>query len=140
MQKILCGNLTADPGSVPLINTYFLHPAVGGCATTGQINAAAPQFKAKIDAMASANGIIRPCICWSWTRSAPRRASLARVRSAAYEGLLRYEVDKIAALPHAVVYVEAGYSDANSVSYTAPRAERGGRPARSAASTPTTPT
>ena len=36
-----------------------------------------------------------------------------------WETDLRYEVDTIAALPHAVAYVEAGYSDANSPSYTA---------------------
>ncbi len=36
-----------------------------------------------------------------------------------YEALLRYEVDRFATLPHAVVYLEAGYSDANSAAYAA---------------------
>jgi endoglucanase len=32
---------------------------------------------------------------------------------------VRYEVDKIASLPHTVVYVEGGYADSNSPRYTA---------------------
>jgi endoglucanase len=36
-----------------------------------------------------------------------------------WEADLRYEIDKLSALPHTVVYVEAGYSDSNSVGYTA---------------------
>jgi hypothetical protein len=32
-----------------------------------------------------------------------------------WESLLRYEIEKVAALPHVVAYVEGGYSDANSV-------------------------
>ena len=32
---------------------------------------------------------------------------------------LRYEINRIRALPHTVVYGEAGYSDANSPRYTA---------------------
>jgi endoglucanase len=37
----------------------------------------------------------------------------------AWEAALRYEVDQAATLPHAVVYAEAGYSDANRPGYTA---------------------
>jgi endoglucanase len=33
--------------------------------------------------------------------------------------MIRYEVTTLAALPHAVSYVEAGYSDANTPAYTA---------------------
>ena len=36
-----------------------------------------------------------------------------------WEADLRYEINRIRALPHTVVYVEAGYSDANSPRYTA---------------------
>ena len=28
-------NLTADPGTVPIFNTYFMHPVLGGCPTPG---------------------------------------------------------------------------------------------------------
>jgi endoglucanase len=119
VRKILCNNLTADPGSVPVINTYFLHPAAGGCATTGQINAAASLFKRRIDAVASASGD-RPAVYLLELDAIGSSSCFARKGSlSAYEGLLRYEVDKLAGLPHTVVYVEAGYSDSNSVNYTA---------------------
>jgi endoglucanase len=36
-----------------------------------------------------------------------------------WEGDIRYEIDKLAALPHTVVYIEGGYSDAASPRYTA---------------------
>jgi endoglucanase len=36
-----------------------------------------------------------------------------------WEADLRYEIDKMRALPHTVVYVEAGYSDSNTARYTA---------------------
>jgi endoglucanase len=38
---------------------------------------------------------------------------------AAWERMLRYEVDQMATLKHAVVYIEGGYSDANSPRYAA---------------------
>jgi endoglucanase len=45
---------------------------------------------------------------------------MARIGSlGTWERYLRHEVDQISALPHAVVYLEAGYSDSNSVGYTA---------------------
>ncbi len=37
----------------------------------------------------------------------------------AWERMLRYEVDRIASLRHAVVYIEGGYSDSNNPSYAA---------------------
>jgi endoglucanase len=36
-----------------------------------------------------------------------------------YEADLRYEINQISALPHAVVYIEGGYSDSNAPGYTA---------------------
>jgi endoglucanase len=36
-----------------------------------------------------------------------------------WEADIRYEIDKVAALPHTVAYVEAGYSDSNDPAYTA---------------------
>jgi endoglucanase len=36
-----------------------------------------------------------------------------------WESYLRYEIDQVSALPHTLVYVEGGYSDGNSVAYTA---------------------
>jgi endoglucanase len=36
-----------------------------------------------------------------------------------WEADIRYEIDRVSALPHTVVYIEGGYSDANSPEYTA---------------------
>src|SRR5579863_1488898 len=56
VHKLLCVNLTADPGSVPLIGTYFMHGALGGCSSTAQINAYMPLFKSRVDAFVKAVG------------------------------------------------------------------------------------
>ena len=41
-------------GSIPIINTYFLHADAQVAQTPGQLSAAGPTFKAQIDAMAAA--------------------------------------------------------------------------------------
>ena len=33
VQRLFCHNFTADPGAIPIITTYFLHPAVSACPT-----------------------------------------------------------------------------------------------------------
>lgn len=119
VNKIFCGNLTADPGSIPIINTYFVHAALGGCATRAQIAAAMPAFRRRIDEMAAATGN-HPAVYFLETDALGSSACFAREGSlGAYEAMLRYEVDRMASLPHTVVYLEAGYSDANTVGYTA---------------------
>ncbi len=119
VQKIFCHNMQADPGTVLLVNTYFLHPNLGHCPDARQIRAATPRFKRQINEMAAATGN-RPAVyllefdaigsshCYVKMHDLPQ-----------YLGLLRYEAEKIAALPHTIVYEEAGYSDANSARYTA---------------------
>ncbi|MGI8865061.1 MAG: glycoside hydrolase family 6 protein [Solirubrobacteraceae bacterium] len=119
VNKIFCQNLTADPGSVPIITTYFAHPALGGCASSGEIAAAMPTFRRRIDEMADGTGN-HPAVFLLELDALGSSSCMARSGSlSAWEGMLRYEVNRIGALPHTVVYIEAGYSDANSVSYTA---------------------
>ncbi len=48
------------------------------------------------------------------TRGVQKMGSLPQ-----WEADLRYEINAMQALPHTVVYVEGGYSDSNSVAYTA---------------------
>jgi endoglucanase len=118
-EKILCQNMTADPGSVPIFNTYFLHATLGGAPTPAQITGYAPLFRARVDAMAAAIDR-RPAVVLlevdglGSTRGVLKMGSLPQ-----WEGDLRYEINAMAALPHTVVYVEGGYSDSNSVRYTA---------------------
>jgi endoglucanase len=117
--KLFCQIAASDPGSVPIISTYFLHPNLGGCATTKQINAYMPRFKAQINAMVRATGrhpavylleldALGSSVCMSRGGSMP-----------AWEAALRYEMHAVQSLPHTVVYIEGGYSDSNSVGYTA---------------------
>jgi hypothetical protein len=99
--KLLCHNLTADPGTVPIITTYLMHPVLGGCASTAQIDAYMPLFESRVNAVGSSS-----CMA--------RHHSLS-----AWERMLRYEVDAMATLPHGVVYIEGGYSDSNTPRYAA---------------------
>jgi endoglucanase len=117
--KIFCSNLAADPGSIPIFNTYFLHADLGGCPSPGQIRGDMPTFHRRVDEMAAAVGR-HPAVFLLEVDGLGSTACIAEHGSLpAWEDALRYEVDKMAGLPHTVVYLEAGYSDSNSVSYTA---------------------
>jgi endoglucanase len=118
-RKLFCHNFTADPGTVPVISTYFLHATLGGCPSTAQINAYAPTFKQQVNAVVDGTGT-RPVVYLLEIDGFGSSACIARHGALpAWESLIRYEVDRMATLPHAVVYVEAGYSDSNSARYTA---------------------
>ena len=118
-QKILCSNATADPGSIVAFNTYFLHPTLGGCANASQVQAYMPTFKRQINEMAAAIDR-RPALILAEIDALGSSACIARHGGLpAWEAALKYEVDTFEALPHTAVYVEGGYSDSNSVGYTA---------------------
>jgi hypothetical protein len=118
-QKVLCQNMTADRGTIPILSTDFLHATLGGSPTTAQMASYGSLFRARVDAMAHAIDR-RPAVVLveidgiGSTRGVAKMGSLAQ-----WEEDLRYEVNAMAALPHTVVYVEGGYSDSNSVGYTA---------------------
>jgi hypothetical protein len=119
VQKIFCTNVTADPGTIPIINTYFLHASLGGCPTSAQIEAAGPVFRRRVDEMVA--GIAnRPAVALLELDAIGSSSCIyAHGGMPAWEAALRYEIDAMQALPHTVVYVEAGYSDANTPRYTA---------------------
>ncbi|HEY3726855.1 MAG TPA: glycoside hydrolase family 6 protein [Solirubrobacteraceae bacterium] len=118
-QKLLCKNIAADPGSVPILNTYFLNPAAGHCPRPRAIRAASATFKRRVNEFVDAIDL-RPVVLLLETDSIGTSSCVQRVGSLGiWESLLRYEISKATGLPHAVVYTEAGYSDANSVGYTA---------------------
>jgi hypothetical protein len=117
-QKLFCRNLTADPGAVVIINTYFLHPTLGGCPTPAAIRAYMPLFRARVNAMAAGVGR-RPAVFLLELDAIGSSACVTRMHAMPeWEAALRYEMDAVRALPHTVVYLEGGYSDANSVAYT----------------------
>ena len=116
--KLFCQIAASDPGTVPIITTYFLHPNLGGCPTTAQIDAYMPRFEAQIDAMASATGS-HPAVYLLELDALGSSSCIARDGAMpAWEAALRFEMHAVQSLPHTVVYVEGGYSDSNSVKYT----------------------
>ncbi len=118
-QKIFCQALQADPGTIPIFTTYFLHETLGGSPTPAQVRAYMPLFKARVNAMARATGR-RPAVFLLELDAIGSSQGIARSGALPeWEAALRYEMDVMQALPHTVVYVEGGYSDSNSVAYTA---------------------
>jgi endoglucanase len=118
-QKLFCHNFTADPGAIPVITTYFLHAQLGSCPTAGQISAYAPTFEAQIDALAAATAH-RPVVFLLELDAVGSSACIAHDGGLGqWESLLRFEATTLGGLPHAVAYMEGGYSDANNASYAA---------------------
>lgn len=118
VHKILCDNMSADPGTVPIFTTYFLYQA-GYCETRSEIRAHRRTFQRQVDE--TAKGIDRrPAVMLleldaiGSSRCMVRKGSLGD-----WEADIRYEIDKLSALPHTVVYVEGGYADSNPPGYTA---------------------
>ncbi len=117
--KLFCHNFTADPGAIPIVNTYFLHADLGGCASNGRIAADRPAFDRRINELATATGH-RPVVFLLESDALGSSSCMSHHGSlGAWEAALRYEVDRLSALPHTVIYVEGGYSDSNSPQYTA---------------------
>jgi Glycosyl hydrolases family 6 len=118
-EKILCDNLTADPGTIPIFNTYFLHPVLGGCPTPKQVSDYMPLFESRVDAMAQAVGN-HPAVFLLELDAIGSSSCVTKMGAMPqWEAALRYEMKVMQSLPHTVVYVEGGYSDSNSVAYTA---------------------
>ncbi len=119
VRKVLCTNMMADPESIPLITTYFLHASLGGCPTPAQVSAYTPVFDRRVDEMAAATGRHPAVFLLELDAIGSSRCIAADGSLPGWEADLRYEIDAVRALPHTVVYVEAGYADANSPAYTA---------------------
>ena len=119
VRRLYCSVLSADPGSVPIISTYFLHAVLGACSSTAQIDAYAPRFRAQINAIAA--GVAdNPAVFVAEADATGSSSCMAEHGSlGAWESLMRYEDRTLEALPHTAVYMEGGYSDANSAAYAA---------------------
>jgi hypothetical protein len=106
VQNYLCRMQRTDPGAAAVITTYFVKHA--GCNSGDQ-----PNFRAEVDAVKAAVGNFPALIfveedaidtiCWRNPAAISGRAAL-----------LKYEIDQLSQLPHALLYVEGGTSDANS--------------------------
>jgi Glycosyl hydrolases family 6 len=118
-EKIFCQNMKADPGTIPIFNTYFLHAKLGGCPTPAEVHAYTPLFDRQINAMAAAVGRRPAVFLLEIDGIGSSRCVQSHGSLPPWEADLRYEIGKVGSLPHTVVYVEAGYSDSNPVGYTA---------------------
>jgi endoglucanase len=118
VQDFMCSRLTADPGSVPMISTFFLYQA-GYCETTAEIVSHRATFERQIDELAQGIGR-HPAILFleedaiGSSECMQKNGALGQ-----WEQDIRYEIGKVAALPHVVAYIEAGSEDEASVPYTA---------------------
>ena len=111
IQYYLCRMQRTDPTAAGSINTYLLQHT--GCASGDQ-----PYFRNQVDAIKAAIGNFPVLIfieldgtdttCWKNPAAVTGR-----------QRLIKYEVDQFAQLPHALLYLEAGASDANSVKQAA---------------------
>jgi Glycosyl hydrolases family 6 len=107
VQNYLCRIQRTDPGATAVITTYFVRHN-GGCSAGDH-----PNFRPEVDALKAAVGRFRALIfveedgidtiCWRNPAAVSGRAAL-----------LKYEIDQLSQLPHALLYVEGGTSDANS--------------------------
>ena len=118
VQKILCHNLQADPGTVPVITTFFLYQA-GYCESRRAIIANRPTFKRQINEMVSGVGNHPAVMLLELDAIGSSKCMQKTGALGQWEKDIRYEINKVAALPHVVAYIEGGYSDAEGPRYTA---------------------
>jgi endoglucanase len=118
VQKIFCHNMTADPGSIPIITTYFLYQA-GYCETSSEIVSHRTTFERQVNEMVQ--GIAnRPAVMLLELDAIGSSSCMAPTGALTeWENDIRYEINAVASLPHTVVYIEGGYSDGASPAYTA---------------------
>lgn len=107
VQNYLCRMQRTDPTAVAEITTYFIKH--GSKCTPG----ADPNFDGEVNAVKDAVGDFPAVIfveedaidtiCWHNPAVVSQR-----------EALLKYEIDTLSQIPHALLYVEGGTSDANN--------------------------
>jgi hypothetical protein len=106
VQNYLCRMHRTDPAAAAVITTYFIKHS--GCNAGDQ-----PNFEPEVNALKDAVGNFPALIfveedgidtiCWRSPSAVSGRAAL-----------LKYEIDQLSQLPHALLYVEGGTSDADS--------------------------
>jgi endoglucanase len=120
VQKILCHSLTADPtpDTVPVFSTFFIYPNGQFCPALSALLANTETFKRQIDEVAAGTGT-HPAVFLLEIDAVGTSTCLTRAELTVWESDLRYEIEQLTALPHAVVYVEGGAADEDSAAYVA---------------------
>lgn len=118
VSSFFCHNMAADPRAIPIFSTYFLYQR-GYCEPASTILAYRSRFERQINEMAAAIGR-RPAILLMELDAIGSARCMQRTGALRYwEGDIAYEIGRVAALPHVVAYIEAGYADANPPGWTA---------------------
>jgi hypothetical protein len=107
VQNYLCRMQRTDPAAVAVITTYFVKHG-GGC--NGGTN---PKFDAEVSALKDAVGNF-PALIFVEEDAIDTICWRSQAAIAQREALLKDEIDQLSQLPHALLYVEGGTSDANS--------------------------
>jgi len=121
-RKILCDNAAADPtpATVPVLSTFFIYPHGQFCPTLSALRRWQGTFKRDVNEMASAVGSKRAVI-FEEIDSIGTSSCLKKKTLKLWLHDLSWESHAFSQLPHAVVYQEAGYSDAQGSRWTANR-------------------
>ena len=94
-----------------MITTYFI--AHKGCNSGNQ-----PKFQAEVNALKSAVGNF-PALIFVEEDAIDTLCFRSPAAVSGRAALLKYEIDQLSQLPHALLYVEGGTSDANSAANAA---------------------
>jgi hypothetical protein len=118
-EKIFCQVMQAEPRAIPIFNTAFMHATLGACPNAAKIRAYNSVFHRRVNEMANAIDR-RPAILLLEINAIGQSRCISNSGALpAWEADLRYEINAMQALPHTVLYIEGGYSDLNTVAYTA---------------------
>ena len=120
--KILCDNAAADPNpvTVPVFSTFFIYPNGQFCPALPALQRWQPTFKRDVNEMAGAIGW-RRAVIFMEIDSIGTSSCLKKKPLKLWLHDISWEAKTFGALSHAVVYEEAGYSDAGTPMWTANR-------------------
>jgi hypothetical protein len=104
--------------TIPVFSTFFWPPNGNFCPSLGQLQQWEPTFKQDIMGMAAGQGLKR-AVDLLEIDSIGASHCIKGAALKLFEYLLRFEIEQMTALPHTVVYQEAGSSDEDSPSYVA---------------------
>lgn len=107
VQNYLCRMQRTDPGATAVITTYFIkHDSQCDAGDQPNFTSEVDALKAAVDRFSALIFVEEDAIdtiCWRNPAAVSGRAAL-----------LKYEIDALSQLPHALLYVEGGTADANS--------------------------
>jgi endoglucanase len=118
VRQFMCHTMKADPHAVPIFTTYFLYQA-GYCESSATIAAYRSRFDRQVTEFAQAIGRHPAVVLLELDAIGASRCMAKTGALRLWEQDISYEIGKVAALPHVVAYLEAGYADGNPPSYTA---------------------